>query len=217
MSIVLINPNSTESMTEAMLETARQAAPSTAFEGWTSHEGPPAIQGAEDGEAATPPLLKLVAAASGQGAKGIIIGCFDDTGLAEAARVASCPVVGIGQAAYHFCVLRQWRFGVVTTLPVSVPVLERNIASYGLPSRTGIVRASGVPVLALEEDPGTAIDRVIEVSRAMVREDRVDAVILGCGGMVAVAEAARQALDVPVIDPLETAARLMTWLAAASA
>ncbi|MEP6319927.1 MAG: aspartate/glutamate racemase family protein, partial [Paracoccaceae bacterium] len=43
--IVLINPNSTVSMTQSMLRTARETAPSAQFEGWTSHDGPPSIQG----------------------------------------------------------------------------------------------------------------------------------------------------------------------------
>ena len=109
MAVVMINPNSTVSMTEAMLRAAREAAPEISFDGWTSHKGPPAIQGAADGEAATPPLLELVQKALEQQAEGIIIGCFDDTALAEAARIAHCPVVGIGQASFHQAALRNQR------------------------------------------------------------------------------------------------------------
>ena len=46
-------------MTEAMVSAAQAAVPSLSFEGWTSHDGPPAIQGAEDGALAEPPLLEL--------------------------------------------------------------------------------------------------------------------------------------------------------------
>ena len=63
--IVIINPNSTVSMTEAMLRTARETVPGAAIEAWTSHDGPPAIQGPEDGDACIPPMLKLVQLASG--------------------------------------------------------------------------------------------------------------------------------------------------------
>ena len=118
MAVIIINPNSTASMTDAMLAQARRSAPDLDFDGWTSTEGPQAIQGAADGEAARVPLLKLVERASSQGADGIIIGCFDDTALEEAATIADCPVIGIGQASYHFAALRNWRFSVVTTLSV---------------------------------------------------------------------------------------------------
>jgi allantoin racemase len=150
--IVLINPNSTVSMTEAMLRTARNAVPDAYFEGWTSRYGPPAIEGREDGDAATPHLLKLVRKASDAGAKVIVIGCFDDTGLDEARRIAACPVIGIGQAAYHMAALAGARFSVVTTLAVSVPVLEENVKSCGLGGNLVRVRASDVSVLDLELD-----------------------------------------------------------------
>ena len=47
--IVIINPNSTVSMTDAMVRTARETVPAAEIVGWTSHDGPPAIQGPEDG------------------------------------------------------------------------------------------------------------------------------------------------------------------------
>ena len=81
-------------MTEAMLAQARSAALERSFEGWTSHDGPPAIQGPKNGEDATEPLLRLVKQASKSGADGIIIGCFDDTALSEA--VACAGQVGGG-------------------------------------------------------------------------------------------------------------------------
>lgn len=103
--IVIINPNSTVSMTDAMVETGRKAAPGVDIIGLTSTKGPPAIQGEQDGDAAIPHLLDLVKQADESGAKAIIIGCFDDTGLNVARENASCPVIGIGQAAYHLASL----------------------------------------------------------------------------------------------------------------
>jgi allantoin racemase len=176
--IVLINPNSTDAMTKAMVETASFAG--VELEGWTSVEGPAAIQGPEDGAACIPPLLTLVRKASDAGAKAIIIGCFDDTGLDAARDIASCPVIGIGQAAYHMAVLSGAKFSVVTTLDVSVPILEKNIHAYGFTSQLARVRASGVPVLDLEIDPAGTADVVVGEIKRAVTEDKVDTVVLGC-------------------------------------
>ena len=60
-----------------------------------------------------------------------IIGCFDDTALEDAANLADCPVIGIGQASYHYAALRNWRFSVVTTLSVSKPIIQSNIEGQG--------------------------------------------------------------------------------------
>lgn len=106
MALVVINPNATEAMTASILEVARAPRPGAEIEGWTSHLGPPAIKGEEDGRRATPPLLDLVVRASDGGASGIVIACFDDTGLEDARRRARCPVLGIGQAAFHVAALR---------------------------------------------------------------------------------------------------------------
>lgn len=213
MTFLILNPNSTASMTDAMVEAARLAAPGRRVEGWTSHEGPPAIQGADDGEAARAPLLELVDKAVQTAPEGLAVGCFDDTALAEVRTRADCPVVGLGQASYVYCALRGWRFSVVTTLPVSVPIFEENIHAYGLGGYLGRVRASAIPVLELDAAPEAASVRIhAEASRALA-EDGIDAVVLGCAGMVAVTRALRSRLSCPVVDPVEAAVGALGWLA----
>lgn len=214
MTLLIINPNSTVAMTEAMVDVARSSLPGQSFEGWTSHNAPPAIQGVEDGLQAAPHLLGLVDQANRQAVGGIMIGCFDDTALAEASQRARCPVVGIGQAAYHFAALQSWRFSVVTTLAVSVPILEENIHTYGLDHLLGRVRASDVPVLELEENPEAAATQVLNEALEAEAKDDIDAVILGCAGMVNVFRRVQQELTVPVIDPVVQATRCLGWLSA---
>ena len=210
--IVLINPNSTVSMTQAMFATAQAACPMANIEAWTSHDGPPAIQGPKDGEACIPPLLKLVEQASAQGARAIIIGCADDTGLDAARAAAPCPVIGIGQAAYHLACLAGARFSVVTTLPVSTPILEENILSYGLGWNLGKVRAAGVPVLDLETDPEAAAQKVLdEIARAQA-EDDIQSVVLGCAGMSHIPALAGPEIKVRLIDGVRSAVQIANLL-----
>jgi allantoin racemase len=210
--IVLINPNSTVSMTQAMLRTVRETVPTAEFEGWTSRDGPAAIQGAEDGKLAEGPLLELVAKASDQGASAIIIGCFDDTALDAARDLADCPVIGIGQAAYHLAAVAGGQFSVVTTLEVSVPILKANISSYGLAGQLGRVRASGVPVLALEQDPHAATDQVIAEICKAAYEDGVQSVVLGCAGMVNIQQGSAASPEIRVIDGVRAAALFASGL-----
>lgn len=199
-------------MTDAMVNAARQIAPDLPFEGWTSHDGPPSIQGADDGALAAPPLLRLIANAHEHGATGIIVGCFDDTAMAEGAAIAQVPLIGIGQASFHFCALRQWRFSVVTTMAVSVPVIKDNIAAYGLSGSCARVRASDVPVLDLERSPEAALAPILQQAHAAIEEDGAGAIVLGCAGMVNVTRAVREALHIPVIDPVEAAVGCMRWM-----
>lgn len=210
--IVIINPNSTASMTEAMVETARKVCPDAQIEGWTSHDGPEAIQGPEDGAACIPPLLKLVEKASDIGAQTIIIGCFDDTGLDEAREIAHCPVIGIGQAAYHLAALAGPRFSVVTTLPVSVPVLAENIERYGLDRHLSKIRPSGVPVLALETDPEASTARVLDEIALAEAEDQIQSVVLGCAGMTHVPSQANPKSRLRLIDGVAASVQIAAML-----
>ena len=212
MTVIIINPNSTATMTDAMVAQAQKLVPDLRFEGWTSHLGPPAIQGVKDGEVAAPPLLDLVKRASKAGADGIIIGCFDDTALEDAVHLATCPVIGIGQASYHYAALRSLRFSVVTTLSVSVPIIEANIERQGLAQYVSAVRASEIPVLALEDDPASAGETLVNEALLAERQDAISALVLGCAGMADLAERVQNALSIEIIDPVSCAARCMHWL-----
>lgn len=206
MAVILINPNSTEIMTQNALAAARVAAPDVEFEGWTSSKGPASIEGPEDGAAAVPPLLDLVRVADDGGADAIIIACFDDTGLVEAQSLARCPVIGIGQASFVMASLFGGKAGVVTTVPEAVPVIEGNIAMHGLDHIVGQVIASGVKVLAIDHEPDVAAQGFIVAVDQLERD--VDTVILGCAGTVSILNAVRAAVDKRVIDGVWAAARL---------
>lgn len=127
--------------------------------------------------------------------------------------MAPCPVIGLGQAAAHVAALRLYRFSVVTSLDVAIPIIEENIQTYGLGSQLARVRASDVPVLRLEDDPeGAAVDVKREARRA-VAEDDIDCLVLGCAGMAKLTAAFRREFDIPVIDGVEAATRLCAALA----
>lgn len=192
-------------MTEAVLASARAELPGHPVEAWTSTGGPPAIQGAEDGALAVPPLLELIEGA--EGFEAIVIACFDDTGLAEAKAMSPVPVIGIGEASYMAARLMGHRFSVVTTLPVSVPVIEANIRETGFDDICGRVRAANVPVLEIEASPGAALDAIAAEASRAIAEDDVSAIVLGCAGMTGLQDRIAS-LGVAAIDGVRTAAHL---------
>lgn len=202
-------------MTGAMLAAARAADPVAEITGWTNTSGPPAIEGPEDGAAAVAGLLSMLPAARQAGFDVIVIGCFDDTGLAEVRAAAHCPVIGIGQAAFHMAALLGHRVSVVTTLEVSVPVITANIAAYGLAGQVAKVRASGLGVLEVEQArPATLARLEDEIARAGA-QDGISGVILGCAGMAPLAGRLGAGSGLAVIDGVAAATRLARALAPA--
>lgn len=206
MAVILINPNSTEAMTDSALTAARKASPGIVFEGWTSRLGPPAIEGAEDGEAAIPPLLDLVRKASDAGAQAIVIACFDDTGLDAARDMAACPVIGIGEASYIMAGLLPGPAAVITTVAAALPVIRGNIRAQGHGHRIAEVIAAEVPVLTLDHDP---VGAARAFARATERLEGAPAtIILGCAGAVTIIEHLSGTLPYTFMDGVTAAARL---------
>ncbi|MFZ2101010.1 MAG: aspartate/glutamate racemase family protein [Oricola sp.] len=220
MHILVINPNSTAAMTRSIEAAASDVARAkTRITAVNPVDTPPAIQGPEDGAAALPGLSRLfdeeVLGKGGYDA--CIIACFDDTGLMQLKRRSPIPVIGIGEAAFHAAMLVGGAFSVVTTLGVSVPVIEANLAAYGFASRCRKVRASEVPVLALENDPEGSCETIAgEISRALA-DDKPDSIVLGCAGMADLALTLSDRFHLPVIDGVATAVSFAEALRAANA
>jgi allantoin racemase len=211
MRLLIINPNTTASMTEKVGHAASLVASAgTEVVARNPATGPASIQGAEDGEAALPGLFEEIDRADGFDA--IIIACFDDTGLYAARKRTKVPVVGIGEAAYHYAMLVAERFSVVTTLSVSIPVIQENIMRYGLSARCGKVRASNVPVLELERPGSTARETISDEIASALLHDNSDAIVLGCAGMADLAADLSTRHHVPVVDGVAAAVKLAEGL-----
>lgn len=214
MKLSIVNPNASASMTALAQETAQAfAAPGTVVEACTNEGGPLSIEGVTDGALAVPGMLERMTRAEARGADAHVIACFDDTGLDAARSLLLKPVVGIGEAGAKAASFIASRFTVVTTLACSVPILEENLSRYGLLSRA-TVRASEVPVLALEGDPQAAAERISQEIARAIREDRAEAIVLGCAGMTAMAADLSRRHGVPVVDGVAAAVKFAEGLAA---
>jgi allantoin racemase len=215
MRILIVNPNTSAAMTEKIRAAARAvAAPGTEILAVNPADGPVSIEGYYDEVFSVPGLLAEIAkgeAFSKGEASGVsahIIACFDDTGLEAARSLASAPVIGIGEAAFHLASLVAHRFAVVTTLSRSIPAIETNLMKYGLASRCAKVRACEVPVLALDDPASNASAQIsAEIERAR-HEDRAEAIVLGCAGMADLAMRLTEQHGLPVIDGVASAVKL---------
>ena len=217
MKLVYINPNSTVSMTEGIVAAARSTMCGIPIEGITNGDGPAAIEGPADGDAAVPGVLARLAEAEEQGASAVIIACFDDTGLAMARAQASCPVLGIGQSAYVMASLLGLRFSVVTSLAVSVPVIEDNISNSGFAEACASVRPSGLPVLTIDEGAPETLDRIADEIGAAQTQDGAQCAILGCAGMAPLMSHLKPRTRIPLIDGVTASVHLAIAAAAFTA
>lgn len=208
MRILIINPNTTASMTKAIgIAAAKVASAGTTILAVNPNHGPASIQGPEDGEAALPGLYAVFDSYMSveDPYDAVIIACFDDTGLAELRARSEVPVTGIGEAAYLLAAKMAAPFSVITTLAVSIPVLQHNIETYGLSAQCVRVRASEIPVLDLEHYPEQALARIgTEIAEAL-ETDQCRSIVLGCAGMADMAFVLENTYSVPVIEGVSAA------------
>lgn len=207
MQILLVNPNTTATMTATAADAARRvAAPGTEIIAATSSMGPVSIEGYYDEALAVPGLLMEIARGEKAGAKAAIIACFDDTGLDAARALAGIPVIGICEAALASVSFIAQRITIVTTMERSRLPLEHLVHRYGMTGRAK-VRAADIPVLSLEDPQSNARDRLRNEIAAALREDKAEAIVLGCAGMADLTAELRREFGVPVVDGVAAAVK----------
>lgn len=216
MRILLINPNSTKSMTDQAERSARRAAlPTTVIEAINPADTPRSIEGHADEAMSVPSMLRLIRDGEAKGFDAYVVACFDDPGLDAAREVAGGPVFGICQAAVQVAMTISKRFSIITTLPRSVPVIEDLVLRYGAQHHCRKVRCIDLPVLTLEHDPERAYGLMLaEIARAR-DEDGAEAVILGCAGMSAMTDALTRDTGVVIIDGVIVGVKLAEALVGA--
>ena len=212
MRILLVNPNTTASMTQKIGNAARAAASATTdIHATNPVTGPESIEGYYDEAFSVPGLIGEMR--RGPDMDAYIIACFDDTGLEAARCITDAPVIGIGEAAFHMASMLAHRFGVVTTLPRSIPAIENNLVKYGLASRCSKVRAADVAVLDLEGRNEVALGRIASQIVEALDQDGAEAIVLGCAGMADLARSLSDKFKVPVLDGVACAVKLAEALA----
>jgi len=213
--ILLVNPNTTSSMTDKAGAAARMVAASgTEIIAVNPEYGPISIEGYYDEVFSIPGLLEEVRKGESSGCQGTVIACFDDTGLDAARCIASGPVVGICEAAMQIASLLANSFSIVTTLRRSIPALEELTVKYGMSRKCQRIRAADVPVLELE-NPDSEASKLIRVEiQEALDDDRSEAIVLGCAGMADLAAELSKEFGVPVIDGVSAAVKLVESLVA---
>ena len=206
MRIIVLNPNSTEAVTEGIdktLESLRlDGGPD--IECATLSEGPPGIETDAHVRAVVDPIAGFVASRE-KAADAFIIACFSDPGLAEARRATRRRVLGMAACGILTATALGNRFGVVSILEQSIPRHLRYYDALGIGSRLAGDRAVGIGVTGLADESRT-LEPMMATGRTLRDEDGADVLVLGCAGMARYRERLEHSLGIPVVDPVLAAA-----------
>ncbi len=178
----------------------------------TATYGAPSIEGYYDEVFAVPPMIEMLTPMADE-IDGVVVGCFDDTGVDALRTILDIPVVGICQAAMQAAAVVANRFSIITTLKRSVPALEHLVMRYGFSQMCAKVRAADIPVLDLEDNESASVRLITrEIERAL-EEDDAEAIVLGCAGMIDFTRTLTGQFGVPVIEGVGPAVKLVEGLA----
>lgn len=213
MRILLINPNTTQSVTDLVARHVRRVACEAAeFVPVTGRFGARYIASraavAIAGHAALDAMAAHVA-----GCDAVYLACFGDPGLFALREIAPVPVVGMAEAACRAACAQPGPFAIVTGGVSWEPMLAEFVASLGLADRLAAIRTIAPTGGEIARDPDGALDRLAAACRSCAAEG-AESVILGGAALAGLAARIQPEVPVPVLCSVEAGTRAVLAAAA---
>jgi allantoin racemase len=204
-AILVINPNSTESMTRVIDEACEplRMAGGPAIETATLKEGPPGIETQQHVDGLIAPLVSFVRKNEAR-YDAFVIACYSDPGLHSVREVTKKPVLGIAECGILSALTLGQRFGVIAILQQSIARHLRYMAALGIMDRFAAELPVGLGIAELADEKRT-FARMVEVGKALRGEHAADVIVMGCAGMARHRKPLQDAIGAPVVEPTQAA------------
>ena len=208
MRLLIINPNTTQQVTDTIAKAAHAAADAgTEITMATARFGAEVIASRAEDIVAAHAALEAAAQHAGK-CDAVIIAASWDSGLLGIREAMRVPVVGLTEAACTIASLLGDRFGLVTFGARSVPCYRNRVVSYGLGSRLAGVGCVDIDRTSIYADRAGTIAKLVASARDLIDNHGAE-VIIPSGAVLAGLNAEVQAeLQVPVIDAVSCAMQL---------
>ena len=204
--LLIINPNTSTSVTQLLVKHAKQLVPSDVeVQGVTARFGAPYIIDEASFAVASHATLDAWAAARSRAASNatsILIGCFGDPGLIALAQSSPAPVTGLASAAFEVAA-KHGRFAIVTGGERWKPMLERLAHALGFSDRLAGIVTVAPNGGQLAANPELAKKLLAEACARAATDFKADAVILGGAGLAGIAAQIQSHVNVPLIDSVQ--------------
>ncbi|NLE76225.1 MAG: aspartate/glutamate racemase family protein [Chloroflexi bacterium] len=204
MRILIINPNTSQAITDKVRAVAQKVKRSDCeITAICPEHGPVTIESSFDEAYAIAPTIDLVKKANEEGQyDAIILACFCEVGVEAAREVSAIPVLGMEEPTLAMALVLGEKFGIMTEKAPRVPMKVRHIRRYGLMERLASVRPLGLGVAELNADPKGTQALGMALARQMIEEDHAEVIIMGCAAMAGYSDEIQRELGIPVLDPM---------------
>lgn len=220
-SILVVNPNSTKSMTSDLsrLYSGTTDATLVFLDGSGIRDCPAAIENQTHSVISAALLLpRVLSHIADSPVDGVLVCCFSDHPLVAILREqVDIPVMGIFHASIQAASMLDRKFGIVTTAAAWEPILSASVlAAAAQVSCTGVI-ATGLGVLELESRPRDEVLKNIEECAFTLVDRGARCIILGCAGMAPLEKMLRDILPrkIMIIDGVRYGIHFLVALASA--
>ena len=196
--ILVINPNSNESVTEGLRESLQEFNSSADIECCTLEDGPFGIETDEDIVNVIPLVVQRISESPEFDA--YVIACYSDPGLAKCNKLFSKPVFGMQRSAIEKATSIGDSFGVLALSEQSIKRHMAYMRDLGLDGQLAGELPLDISVDEAANDVG-CFEKIVSQGRRLIDELGADVLILGCAGMASHREPLEKVLQVPVIEP----------------
>ena len=207
MKILLINPNTSESVSELIRsEALRSASAGTEIEVLTAPFGVAYIETRFEsliGAYAT----AQVAAEHHRRFDAVVVAAFGDPGLTGLREVLPVPVIGLTEAALASACLLGHRISIIAISQRIQAWYREVVESNGLISRLASIRALNQPLESIGEVQEDHAKVLKSLSERAVDEDGAEVIVLAGAPLAGLARSLRGQLPVPVVDGVSSAVR----------
>lgn len=200
MKLLLVNPNRTQAVTDAVLAAATAfAGAGTELVAVTGDCGPLVIGSRAENAIAQRGVLELVARHAA-GCDAVVLGVSLDTALWACRELVDIPVIGMTEAGLLVGSTLATRIGLLTYGRRMAPLYRELVDSYGLAGRLAGMEALDVTPQQTFDEPDAVRAAVLAGIRRLVERDGAEAVLLAGAAMASLAGQLQPEVDVPLLD-----------------
>lgn len=212
MRILVISPVVSQELLKGDCEYFQGLAdPTTEVELVGVGKGPTSIETFHDAVYAGPEILRLVRERH-DAVDAIMINCFADPAVDAAREITGKIVLGPAETSMSVALHLGASFSVVSVLPNTPYWVSWQARKLGIESRLASAIGVDIPVLEIDESAEATVNEILKAAELAIKRDGAEVIVLGCTGMVSVAQTVRERLSVPVVEPAATTFKMAELL-----
>lgn len=212
MKILAISPVVSQELLAGDAEYFRRLAdPGTQVDVAGIEQGPTSIETFHDAVYAGPEILRIVRERH-DAVDAIMVNCFADPAVDAAREITGKVVLGPAETSMSVALHLGAKFSVISILPNTAPWVRWQATKLGIESRLASAIGIDIPVLGLEKDLEETAAQIVKAAKQAIKIDGAEVIVLGCTGMATLAQAVREQLPVPLVEPAATTFKMAELL-----